>query len=149
MPRKEATPLSKLKSFTRADGTVTFWFRGKWRTEEGVAEERRRHAIVRRESNKASYRKLRDEIHEALGGVCVNCGFSDKRALAIDHVNADGYGEREEIRKKKGPKAYLQHIKDNLDTGRYQLLCANCNRIKQYANEEWPEGDQIYFEEDE
>lgn len=127
---------------------MRYWFRNKWRTEEEVAEERKRHAIVRRESNKASYKKLRDEILDELGGVCVQCGFTDRRALHIDHVFADGYDDRVENRKKKGPKAYLQNIQKNLGTGRYQLLCANCNRIKQVANEEFPEGGTIYFDDD-
>jgi len=149
MPRREAVPTEKLKSFKRADGVVTYWFRNKWRTEEEVAEERRRHALVRRESNKAGYKELRDSILDDLGGVCVRCGFSDKRALHIDHVYADGYQDRLKNRKSKGPRAYLLYIKENLGSGRFQLLCANCNRIKQVADKEFPEGNPLYFEEDE
>lgn len=123
---------------------MTYWFRNRWRTEEEVAAERKRHALVRRESNKQGYKELRDGILDDLGGVCVQCGFSDKRALHIDHVFADGYQDRLKNRKKKGPRAYLLYIKENLGSGRFQLLCANCNRIKQVANEEFPEGNPLY-----
>jgi hypothetical protein len=37
------------------------------------------------------YRKLRrDKIIAYLGGKCIKCGFSDERALQIDHTNGGG-----------------------------------------------------------
>lgn len=73
---------------------------------------------------------LRMRILEKLGGRCVNCGFNDVRALHIDHVNNGG---REEARKFKGRGwSYYRHIENNLTTGEYQILCANCNTIKEF-----------------
>src|SRR5438094_515100 len=61
---------------------------------------RNRPDILARDHEKnRNYRaKLRDDFLLVFGGKCVRCGFSDKRALQIDHVNGDGYIER----KKKG-----------------------------------------------
>lgn len=69
------------------------------------------------------------EVISVLGEVCSHCGFSDSRALVIDHVNDDGYLERREIR--KDYEKYMRKVATDT-TGRYQLLCANCNLIKEY-----------------
>lgn len=74
--------------------------------------------------------KLREKAIVKLGGKCIECGFNDHRALQIDHVNNDGYTERKLIQTRA---TYLNKvIKDK--TGKYQLLCANCNWIKKYNN---------------
>jgi len=89
-----------------------------------------------RESQRLSKLRTKKEIHSLLGGVCVKCGFSDGRALQIDHINGGGYQERKGYQ--TNPKAYyrniLQSIKDNKN--KYQLLCANCNWIKRFENNE-------------
>lgn len=72
---------------------------------------------------------------EALGNKCSNCGFSDHRALQIDHKNGGGTAER----KKLGQSGvYLRIV--NGDTEGYQILCANCNWIKRYENNECKAG---------
>lgn len=71
------------------------------------------------------------------------CGCTDIRALQIDHVNNDGAEERRKIGGAFGPKGgqmplsrhkmqaiYLMALEDA--EGRYQLLCANCNVIKEH-----------------
>lgn len=68
-----------------------------------------------------------------LGGVCVRCGYSDTRALQVDHINADA----KEDRLKKGT-SYYYNIQKNILSGRYQVLCANCNVIKRFENQECP-----------
>lgn len=68
-----------------------------------------------------------------LGGVCCQCGFSDIRALQIDHINGDGNTERKEIGS-NSPKFYKKVLND--DGKDYQLLCANCNWIKRSENNE-------------
>jgi len=73
-----------------------------------------------------------------LGGKCAKCGFDDYRALQIDHINGDGYKERKS-------KGVGQKYIGNCNTVKkvckgelknYQLLCANCNWIKRYENNE-------------
>ncbi len=81
---------------------------------------------------KEYYRRQRAEALEALGGQCVKCGFSDFRVLQIDHVNGDGNKERKTT---TGFSNYFKKvISDTI--GAYQLLCANCNWIKKYENNE-------------
>lgn len=83
-------------------------------------------------ARKAKHQALRAEIFQLLGGICCKCGFSDERALQIDHVEGGGC---QEIKVKKGT-SYLYHVRKHIDTGRYQLLCANCNWIKRHENGE-------------
>lgn len=82
----------------------------------------------------SSYAKRRNALIEAMGGKCVRCGFSDKRALCIDHINGGGTQERNQFG--HNTQKYYVFILDNLPSGKYQLLCANCNAIKEYEERE-------------
>jgi hypothetical protein len=77
------------------------------------------------------------KIHEALGGVCVRCGFADRRALQVDHVGGGGCKEL----KKSGnsnKRFYYGKVWRSIEAGEnaYQLLCANCNWIKRFEEGE-------------
>lgn len=83
---------------------------------------------VRELARMSRYRRFgpaRDAAVEKLGGVCQVCGFSDERALEIDHVNGGGTAERKKMDRvtfyKKVASGELTHV---------QLLCLNCHRIK-------------------
>lgn len=84
---------------------------------------------------KNSLKKLKVDAIDILGGKCARCGFSDIRALQIDHINGDGAEKR-----KQGENSYTQrkfiveHPKDAKTE--YQVLCANCNWIKRFENGE-------------
>jgi hypothetical protein len=67
----------------------------------------------------------------ALGSKCIKCGFSDVRALQIDHIDGGGGKELQTI---GSPGVYRKVL--TAPQGVYQLLCANCNWIKRYENEE-------------
>ncbi len=58
---------------------------------------------------------------------CAVCGFSDKRALQIDHINNDGNMDRR--LHGSGLQFYRWLLFNNYPAG-YQVLCANCNAIK-------------------
>jgi hypothetical protein len=75
--------------------------------------------------------KRRAEILHILGDKCAKCGFSDPRALQIDHVNGGGVKERKRISWIGIHRKIL-----NGNTTDYQLLCANCNWIKRSENSE-------------
>lgn len=77
----------------------------------------------------------RQILIERLGGVCAKCGFTDWRALQIDHVFGDGYLERKKDRS-MNPLDDRHRIITGFKNGRYQLLCSNCNWIKRYENNE-------------
>lgn len=80
--------------------------------------------------------RLRTKILYFFGGRCNRCGFSDVRALQIDHI--DGGGRREKKEKFKGSnRTFWRRLLDGtLPPEKYQLLCANCNWIKRYENNE-------------
>ena len=40
---------------------------------------------------------LKKTLLEILGGVCVKCGFSDVRALQIDHINGGGFKAKKAV----------------------------------------------------
>ncbi len=66
---------------------------------------------------------------------CNTCGFHDPRALIIDHINDNGARHREKISKCRqgaGATTYLWLEKNNYPVG-FQVLCANCNMIKEHA----------------
>jgi len=68
---------------------------------------------------------------DMLGNKCANCGYdTDIRALQIDHINGGGRKEMIEI----GTYGILRNV-INEEPG-YQLLCANCNQIKRFENDE-------------
>ena len=72
-------------------------------------------------------RRLRDKIITRYGGKCAQCGFTDYRALHLDHINNDGAEERKVL---SNYQIMLKMLKEDL-SGRYQILCANCNIIKE------------------
>ena len=94
------------------------------RMKYGNVEKRKRRSLVR------------SEILVLLGNRCSRCGFSDKRALQIDHVHGNG---KKEIRKFPNQDAYYRFVLEQLKAGSkdYQCLCANCNWIKRAENGEF------------
>lgn len=84
--------------------------------------------------------KLRKAVIDKYGGKCKKCGFSDIRALNIDHKNGGGGKEYGRGIYSKGGKSlsrtsyYKKVLLDTTD--KYQILCANCNSIKKYENNE-------------
>ena len=86
-------------------------------------------------SAKRRQKERKEEIYKYLGDKCAKCGFSDKRALQFDHVNGGG---TQDVLKFKSKWAYLRHILEEAinNTGKFQVLCANCNAIKRIENNE-------------
>lgn len=91
-----------------------------------------------RESQREYHKKNRGELFRLLGEKCCRCGFSDKRALQIDHINGGGIKERRTVNTKDFHRMVLKSIKNK--ENKYQLLCANCNWIKRTENKEWGGG---------
>lgn len=104
------------------------------------AEGRKRYNKDPKKQNKRvreCYQKIKNEIITLLGSKCVYCGFSDLRAIEIDHVNGGGHKER----KKFHIYGYYKHILEQVKAGSkdYQLLCSNCNDIKRYEQQHIPD----------
>lgn len=78
--------------------------------------------------------RLRGEALAALGGICARCGFSDRRALQIDHKSGGG---SKDIKARGWNRRYQEIIKDpGAALLKLQVLCANCNWIKRDENHE-------------
>ena len=88
------------------------------------------YVVARREVGRGTRRRLRRKVLNLLGDQCGRCGFSDERALQIDHRDGGGRQEHAEIGARGIMTACLR------DPAPYQLLCANCNWIKRAENEE-------------
>ena len=100
---------------------------GTWGIQEQARAKKRLPKI--RLIMKTHHQRLRASVLEFMGGECKKCGFSDWRALQIDHINGGGSRERD------GQVLYRIILKQGIQ-GKYQLLCANCNFIKRYENNE-------------
>ena len=61
---------------------------------------------------------------------CVKCGYSDIRALSIDHVNGGGCEERR-LTHRAGNTFYRWLVTNEFPMG-YQTLCMNCQWIKRF-----------------
>ena len=99
--------------------------------------------INNRDRYNASKWKYRDELKSKAiafysngASACVWCGFKDLDALCLDHINDDGAADRK--RRKiagrgntvSGSRTYEALYKAGFPPG-YQVLCANCNMIKE------------------
>lgn len=69
---------------------------------------------------------------------CARCGFSDIRALCLDHIGSDGRHRKHHSSPKptSGVWFYRSLIRLGFPVG-LQVLCANCNLIKQHEHGEW------------
>jgi hypothetical protein len=90
-----------------------------------------RFKIAVRKNAKANYLASRNTVLTFLGGKC-KCGFSDFRALQIDHKNGGGCAELKSLNWQNYHTKVLENPND------YQILCANCNWIKRHEKNENP-----------
>ena len=67
---------------------------------------------------------------------CVKCGFSDVRALCIDHINGVEPTEFCSPIPRGGVPLYNWLMRDGFPSG-YQTLCFNCNIIKAHVDYDW------------
>lgn len=78
--------------------------------------------------------KWKSRAFHLLGDKCSRCGFTDKRALQIDHINSDGYLDRV----KRNATHYKKVVNSVLSKERrFQILCCNCNWIKRFEEQEY------------
>lgn len=109
------------------------------RTKQSVVEWRiknyEKYREITRKHDREYYYRIRNELYELLGDKCKNCGFSDRRAFQIDHVNGGGNSRKIVNRNGMGKtRQVLEQVRNG--SREYQLLCANCNVIKKIENRE-------------
>lgn len=104
-----------------------------------------RYRELARKSNRRQRIKIRKEIIALLGGCCANPyeqhekPYTDVRCLQIDHIYGGGKTKKRGIKFSQDlGSSYYKEILAQLKAGSkdYQLLCANCNWIKRYENNE-------------
>lgn len=91
------------------------------------------------ENMKTYHKRKKMRLFKILGGaICVRCGFTDDRALQFDHKKGMGQIDRKMNGITTRYKYYIDHpdeAKEDL-----QVLCANCNWIKRFENNENSKG---------
>lgn len=96
---------------------------------ERILEKRRLY----RKNNREAYNKKRRNqrrkkykaVVERLGAKCVECGYSDFRALVIHH--------KEQAPKTNGKRVCWDFLKKDFDYNKVKLLCANCHKIEHWG----------------
>jgi hypothetical protein len=98
------------------------------------------HPEENRKKSRESLRRQRAKVLKLLGRRCAYCGFSDPRALQIDHILGGGAKERRALNLGKwggGSGLWRLILKMSKEDRalKYQILCANCNWIKRYGED--------------
>lgn len=114
--------------------------RKKWRKTNREKEKKRRkewriaHPEIAQECKRKYRLRIRIAVltHYGKGKLaCAHCGFSDMRALSIDHISGNGKEHKRQIR--QNITAWLW--RENFPSG-FQTLCMNCQFIKRHENKE-------------
>ena len=113
----------------------------RWYRKTNAEKIRAKHMALQPEitayrAEKRRLEKLEVMNHYSNGtGCCVRCGFSDIRALQIDHINGGGTKHRVELG--RSGEAFYRWLRMNNYPEGYQVLCCNCNGIKRFENKEF------------
>ncbi len=75
-------------------------------------------------------RKLR--VFQMYGGVCACCGVTGDEFLTMDHINNDGWSDRQHGGS-SGQQLYKELLRKGAPDPRFQILCWNCNLAKAHA----------------
>lgn len=86
------------------------------------------------EHQKDRRKTFRDKVLEMFGSKCNNCGNSDVRVLQLDHRLGALEARDEYLR--SGSSLYEALAGGRKREEDFQLLCANCNAIKKYEENE-------------
>src|SRR3990167_755582 len=107
----------------RLDAVRRWEKRNPEKKKEGKRREYRRHKAAYKARSLAQTRAQRQLVIQTFGGKCVQCGFSDWRALQIDHINGNGRKERSQT---PNLSTYYSKLWIHREYNKYQILCANC-----------------------
>ncbi len=122
-----------MKVYTMAKHDVIKEKTRKWKKE---------HPQRVKELDKKSRDGIRDKVFVMFGGKCVRCGFTDYRALQLDHIHRAK--EKRNGHFRAGQGLYASILRGEQDTSEFQLLCANCNWIKRVENKEYASNPKIW-----
>lgn len=78
--------------------------------------------------------KSKKAVYDYYGYICNCCGETLRSMLTVDHVNNDGFRDKNpDGRRKSGLTLYLTIIREGFPE-KYQVLCMNCNWSKRMNN---------------
>ena len=92
---------------------------------ENMRRYRQENPLKYRAQSRQAKRRLREKLHFIYGASCVLCGFSDIRALTLDHVLKNGSAERTRLGERG---VYLRALLPE-HRHEYRTLCMNCQFI--------------------
>jgi hypothetical protein len=84
-----------------------------------------------RKQSRDAKKRLKESVFDIYGRICKRCGFTDIRALTLDHIKNNGNKERKEI----GERGVYYRSLDSKFHSEYQTLCMNCQFIKRYEHD--------------
>jgi len=126
MDRKDERLLSQ---GANARNTRRWYWANHDRAKELKRAAMRRHRAKDPEVHRARGRKARERQRDALlmlyGQSCVLCGFSDRRALTLDHIKRDGMSERAALGERGVYRKAILEFRPDL----YRTLCMNCQFV--------------------
>ena len=93
---------------------------------EVFQEARNRNKKFRMSTNQ----RLKKEMIEAYGGICICCGETIADFLTLDHINSDGFKHRKLFSGSYG--TYRDLKTRGWPKEGYRLLCMNCNWVRRY-----------------
>ena len=101
-------------------------------------EKKRRANELRRLSYPLKKLELEEHLFAILGHKCATCGFSDRRALQVDHIKGGSYRYKQAGNSLSRRWYFVRLLRLPVDELRrkYQILCANCNWIKRSESKE-------------
>ena len=105
-----------------------------YRKTDKYKEFRRKEQIARR--IRAKERK--QAVIELLGGKCECCDITDYHFLSLDHINNDGYMDREHRKNRINTYLLYKKILDGEYSRKLRILCFNCNIARQHNGGECP-----------
>lgn len=116
-----------------------YYLKHKEQENKRCLEYQRAHPDYHRLKEKEYYDRAKTDTltHYGFGKlVCVRCGFSDIRALTIDHINSGGSRDRKAGKIPGGGLFYAWLRRKGYPEG-YMTLCMNCQFIKAKENNEY------------
>ena len=79
-----------------------------------------------RKQSRDAKARLKERLFEMYGHRCAICGFDDKRALTLDHINQNGNEERRLL----GERGVYVRAVNEYRPDEYRTLCMNCQFIE-------------------
>jgi len=142
MNREEKRAYTRKWQLEHKEQTSIYARRYKQNHKDTIKASSQMYYQAHKDEKRAYQRKYGRELKEKVltyygnGGLaCVRCGFSDSRALSLDHMNGGGRQEKISLGRMGGNSFYSWLVSEGYPKG-YQTLCMNCNIIKRFENSE-------------